>query len=117
MEQENKLNHFDRTLGQLHGLPDVASTSPSVKRVVPPFGINTHLYTIQTFRQKDIGDTIFLEHVSETGTVRLVIPPAVAEVIARQRDQITGKVRSRAARAVAQDRKERGLKPGFMKKK
>ena len=30
-----------------------------------------------------------LEHVSETGTVRLVIPPQVAAVIARQRDQLT----------------------------
>lgn len=116
MDQERTVSHFDRTMGALHGLPDVASTSPSMKRVVPPFGLNTHLYSVQTFRQKDVGDTIFLEHVSDQGTVRLVIPPAVADIIARQRDQITGKVRSRSAKAVAADRKARGLKPGFAKK-
>lgn len=113
---ENSLNNFDRQLGALNGLPDVAQTKPTVIRVVPPLGLGSHLYIVQTFRQKESGDTIFLETTSEDGTTRLVIPPAVADCIARQRDQITGKVRSRAAKAVAADRKARGIKPGFMKK-
>src|SRR5437773_10918281 len=109
---------FDRTIGLLHGLPDVTVTKTSVTRVVPPFGVGgTQLYVVQTYRQKEQGDTIFLEHVSETGTVRLVIPPQVSVVIARQREQLTAKTRSKAAKAVAQLRKERGEIPAFLKSK
>lgn len=111
------LSYFDRAIGTLHGLPDVVSTKPTTMRVVPTFGFGTHVYVIQTFRQRDIGDSVFLEHVSENGTVRLVIPPAVAEVIARQRDQVTARSRSRAAKRVADERKAQGIKPGFLKKK
>ena len=107
---------FDRTIGALHGLPDVAFTKTAVSRVVPPLGVGgTQLYVVQTYRQKEQGDTIFLEHVSETGTVRLVIPPKVSAVIARQREQLTAKTRSKAAKAVAQERKERGEVPAFLK--
>jgi len=109
---------FDRTIGALHGLPDVSFIKASVTRVVPPFGVGgTQLYVVQTYRQKEQGDTIFLEHVSETGTVRLVIPPQVSAVIARQRDHLTAKTRSKAAKAVAQGRKERGEIPAFLKSK
>src|SRR5438876_3085862 len=109
---------FDRTIGALHGLPDVTVTKTSVTRVVPPFGVGgTQLYVVQTYRQKEQGDTIFLEHVSETGTVRLVIPPQVSAVIARQPQQLTAKRRSKAPKAVAQERKERGEIPAFLKSK
>jgi hypothetical protein len=37
-------------------------------------------------------------------------------VINRQRDSITTQLRRRHGRRVAEDRKARGLKPGFMKK-
>src|SRR5438128_5465368 len=112
------MDAFDRTIGVLHGLPDVVFTKTAVSRVVPPFGVGgTQLYVVQTYRQREQGDTIFLEHVSETGTVRLVIPPQVAAVIARQRDQLTAKTRSKAAKAVAQERKERGEIPAFLKSK
>lgn len=111
------LSYFDRAIGSLHGLPDVVSTKATTLRVVPTFGLGTYLYAVQTFRQRDIGDTIFLEHVSEHGTVRLVIPPQVADVIARQRDQLTSKVRRRAGIRIAEERKEKGLKPAFLKAK
>src|ERR1043166_3605816 len=109
---------FDRTIGVLHGLPDVVCTKTCVTRVVPPLGVGgTQLYVVQTYRQKEQGDTIFLEHVSETGTVRLVIPPQVAAAIARQREQLTARTRSEAAKAVAQARKERGEVPAFLNSK
>jgi hypothetical protein len=109
---------FDRIIGLLHGLPIVTEVKTSVTRVVPPFGVGgTQLYVVQTYRQKEQGDTIFLEHVSETGTVRLVIPPQVSAVIARQREQLTAKTRSKAAKAVAQGRKERGEIPAFLRSK
>jgi hypothetical protein len=109
---------FNRAIGVLHGLPDVVFTKTAVSRVVPPFGVGgTQLYVVQTYRHREQGATIFLEHVSETGTVRLVIPPQVAAVIARQREQLTAKTRSKAAKAVAQARKERGEVPAFLKSK
>lgn len=117
MEEKSILSHFDRMIGSLHGLPDVVHTKPTVLRVVPPFGLGTHLYTVQTYRQRDQGDTVFLEHVSEAGTTRLVIPPSVVDAIVRQRDALTVKVRSRIGKINAEERKRLGLKPGFMKNK
>jgi len=37
------------------------------------------------------------------------------DVIARQRDALSGKSRSKAAKANAMDRKARGIEPGFKK--
>lgn len=115
--EDQKLGNFDRILGSLHGLPDVTRTKPTVLRVVPTFGIGTHLYSVQTFRQRDQGDTLFLEHVSDSGTTRLVIPSSVVDAIVRQRDALTAKSRSRAAKLNAEERKALGIKPGFMKEK
>jgi hypothetical protein len=116
MDKDNgTLSYFDRLIGTLHGLPDVISTKATTMRVVPTFGIGTFLYAIQTFRQRDSGDTIFLEQISDSGTVRIAIPPDVADVIARQRDQLTTKSRSRAGKRVAEDMKSRGIKPGFLR--
>lgn len=117
--------NFDRLLGALHGLPDISHTKPTTVRVVPqsnergvtPVTGTSDLFIVQTYRQRDIGDTIFLEWVSAEGTVRVPIPPAVADAIARQRDTLTGKTRSKAARETAQARKDRGELPAFMRKK
>lgn len=43
--------------------------------------------------------------------MRLAIPPEVADAIARQRDALAGKTRSKAARRVAADRKAAGVRP------
>ena len=111
-------DHFDRLMGALHGLPDVIHAKATTIRVVPPLGVGgAQLYVVQTYRQKDQGDVIFLEHVSDHGTTRLAIPPQVSNAIARQRDQLTTKTRSKAAKAVAEGRKQRGELPGFMKRK
>lgn len=109
-------DNFDRLIGALDGLPDVTRVKASTIRVIPPLGVGgAQTYIIQTYRQKEQGDMIFIEHVSEAGTVRMVIPAQVSNAIARQRDQLTSKVRSKASKAAAQDRKDRGELPGFMK--
>lgn len=85
---------FDRQLGALDGLPDVVKTKATTTRTVPPLGVGgSQVFVVQTYRQKDRGDTIFVEVVNNSGAMRLVIPPAVANVIARQRDALTTKVR------------------------
>jgi hypothetical protein len=106
---------YDRLLGALHGLPDVVSTQPSTVRTIVPLLGHSQTYIVQTYRQAGQGDTIFLEMVGRDGSLRLAIPAKVADTIARQRDALTAKSRSKAARAVAQERKERGEVPGFMK--
>ena len=107
---------FDRQIAALHDLPDVVKVAPSTVRVVPPLGIGgTRLFAIQTLRQRERGDFVFIEVMGQDGAVRLALPPEVTAIIARQRDALTDKSRSRAARAVAAERKARGEVPAFLK--
>ncbi|MBO0695601.1 MAG: hypothetical protein J2P56_05810 [Verrucomicrobia bacterium] len=110
-------DNYSRLMGALDGLPDVEKTKERVIRHVPPFGIGgVETFLVQTFRQTG-KDVIFLEHVSASGTTRLVLPSKVADAIADQRDQLTGKVRSKNSKRAAQARKDAGILPGFMKGK
>lgn len=107
---------YDRQLAALHDLPDVTRTKATTVRVVPPLGVGgTQVFIVQTYRQAERGDTIFLEVVGSTGAVRIAIPAKVAATIARQRDALTAKTRSKAATAVAADRKAQGIRPAFLK--
>lgn len=115
--EKTGLSFFDRSMGILHDLPDVVSTRPSTIGVVPVFGIGTQTYIVQTYRQREVGDTIFIQWVADGVAIRMPIPPAVADLIARQRDQLTAKSRSKAGKQIAETLKEKGIKPGFMKKK
>lgn len=116
-EIRNSLSYFDRAMGSLQGLPDVVHAKPSTIPVVPTFGIGTQTYVVQTYRQREIGDSIFLQVIADGVSTRIVIPPAIADVIARQRDQLNTKSRSRAGKRIAEDLKSRGIEPGFMKHK
>lgn len=109
------LDKFDRAMGNLSGLPDATHTKPStVSNVSAILGV-TQTFIIETWRQTEIGDTIFLQCADDSGLVRLVIPPKVADAIARQRDSLTVKVRRAIGKAQAAARKARGELPGFMK--
>ncbi len=108
---------FDRLMGNMEGLPDVARTKPATIRVVTQLIGDTQTFIIQTVRQRDEGDTIFVECMSKNGALRLVIPPAVSDLIARQRDAITAKNRSRGGKAAAKTREALGIVPGFLKAK
>jgi hypothetical protein len=109
---------FDYTLGQLKDLPDVLMTKESTVRAVPLLGIGgSRLFIVQTIRQAERGDTILLEHVAQGQTVRLVLPPEVANVIARQRDALTARSRSKGAQKAVATRAERGIEPAFLKRR
>lgn len=101
---------FDRIIGQLHGLPEVRNTRPSTVTTVLPILGNSQTFVVQTYRD-DRGDTIFLQMVDAEGRARIVIPPAVASAIARQRDSLTATGRSARSRAAARDRIARGERP------
>jgi hypothetical protein len=110
------VSEFDRLVGALEGLPDVTKSKPTTVRAMMPLIGIARSYIVQTYRQKDRGDTIFLETVGSEGAIRIAIPPQVAEAIARQRDALTGKVRSKNAKRVMADRMARGEKPAFLVK-
>ena len=100
---------FDYTLGQLKDLPDVLMTKEATIRVVPPLGVGgSRLFVIQTIRQKERGDIILLEEHGKGPAKRLVLPPEVSAVIARQRDALTTKSRVKGARQAVATRLERG---------
>jgi hypothetical protein len=109
---------FDRQLAQLQGLPDVVRTAVRTIRTIPPLGVGgSQVYIVQTYRQRDMGDTLFLEAAGANGTVRLVLPPAITETIARQRDALSAKNRRLGAREAVKTRAARGIVPAFLKKK
>jgi hypothetical protein len=109
------VDKFDRMMGALVGLPDVTKTLPSTITCQSPLIGEAQTFIVQTFRQREVGDTIFLQYVDGTGSVRIAIPPQAADAICRQRDALTLKVRKRIAKDAAAARKARGELPGFMK--
>lgn len=108
---------FDRKIRNLTGAPDVINTKASTVRAVSKVLELSQTFIVQTFRQREEGDTVFIEYIGREGSLRLPIPPEVTDVIARQRDALTTTARKRQAKAAALDRKARGIKPGFAKNK
>lgn len=107
---------FNRVIGTLHDLPDVDHTRPTTVTTVHPLIGESATYVVQTYRQRESGDTIFLQTIDAGGSDRIVIPPKVADAIARQRDALTHRSRSRAAKATAEARAERGEQPAFLRR-
>lgn len=105
-------DEFDRRKRALTGLPDVVSVPQSNVDVQTPVLNLTQTWIVQTYRHKEEGDTIFLQYIAGGGeSMRIVIPPAVAERIARQYDTLTGKNRRKGAAQAAETRRaNRGKK-------
>lgn len=109
---------FDRMLGQLQGLPDVIRTRSTNIQDVPPLGVGgSSTFIVQSVRQKDRGDLIFLQVVDRTGTTRIVIPAKVSNLIARQRESLSKMARRKAGKERAENDKSLGIVPGFLRKK
>lgn len=107
-------DEFDRLAGMLFGLPDVSSTRQTTVNQVPVMGVGgSRLFIMQTVRQLGIGDTLFLQTITSEGSLRIALPPAVTDVIARQRDSLGTIVRRKIGKRTAEERKAAGLKPGF----
>lgn len=114
-ESGNLPDTFDLKLGDLDGLPDGLKTKPSTIVSVTPIVGNAETFIVQTIRQAEVGDWVFVQHITGKRTTRMVFPPKVANVIASQRDSLTHRNASRVAKRVAQERKEQGFRP-FVKK-
>lgn len=101
---------YDDARSKLDGLPDVVMVKPSTIRVTNAYG-RSETYILQTFRQLKVGDTIFLEIHTGEANLRLKLPPEIAKAIARQYDALSGRARSKSAKAEAARRKEEGIVP------
>lgn len=116
-QQYKTVDKFDRLMGALAGLPDVAKVKPSPLVTLSPLIGETQTFIVETWRQKETGDFIFLQYIDADRSLRIVIPPEVASTIARQREALTTKVRKKVARDQAAARKARGEVPAFLKGK
>jgi len=108
---ENLVDFFDRIRGGMEGRPDVTMTRLSSLQSVDPLVGNVSTFMVQTARERERGDTIFLQVATKDGNKRIVIPPKVANAISRQRDALTTKVRSKLGKEEAQKRKDAGIEP------
>lgn len=108
---------YDRLIGSLDGLPDVRKTRPSTITSVLPMLGNAQTFVVQTYRQKELGDTVFLQLIDADGSDRIVVPPKVVDAIVRQRDALTKRARSETSREIARARIERGERPAFLREK
>lgn len=124
------LDPYDIAFARLDGMTGVSFTKPSTIRTTMPVVGNVATFIVQTARQKEENDLsgnkknqtpaefwCFVEFTDKTRHDRFVIPPSVADVIARQRDALTGRTRVKAAKAAAKARKEKGIEPAFLKGK
>ena len=116
MSNDNTVSKFDRIRGSLDGV--ALFTKPTTVQNIETVTGKGETFIVETARHAELGDTIFIQSVDENQQViRLALPPTVANAIARQHDALTARSRSRAAKEVAQARKDRGEVPGFMKRK
>ena len=110
-------DEYDRIYGSLDGLPDVTRTKASTVIQTPPLGVGgSRTFIVQTARQRDVGDTIFVQTVGPDGGRRIVLGPDVAAAIARQRDSLTTMVARKHGKRLAAERKAAGIAPAFLGK-
>ena len=111
-DEQSKLGDtFDRMSRALTGLPDTVHTKPSTVVTTTPLIALTQTFIIQTYRQREQGDIVFLQYIGGDGTYRIVLPPEVADVIARQRDALSTKNRRAGARQAVQTKRAMGIDP------
>ena len=106
---------YDRAYGQAQGFPHTKPSTITAANVMGIGGVRS--YIVQTFRLPDVGDTVFVQITGPEGLQRVHLPPSVSTAIARQRDSLTTKARSRAGKARAAADKAAGIDPGFMRHK
>jgi hypothetical protein len=114
-ERGNLGGIFDRTMRSLHGIPDATATKASTVRHISPVLELAQTFIVQTIRHRERGDYIFCEYVGAEGSMRVVLPPEVADTIARQRDALSTKNHKQAARQRAAADKAAGKLPGFLR--
>jgi hypothetical protein len=111
MNNDHQVSKYDRLYGGLEGL----RTKPSVVKNSETLTGKTETYIVQTIRNSEMGDYVFIEVIDDsTKVTRVSLPPKVADIIVHQRESLTSRSRSAASKRLAQERKERGELPAFL---
>lgn len=101
-EQPRRVDHFDRIIGSIDGLPDVQRARPSTVTTVMPIIGQSQTYVVQSYKEpadeRAGGFYIFLQRVDAEGGIRIAIPPKVADAIYRQRDALVKASRRQTGR-------------------
>ena len=93
-----QVDEYDRLQHDYSGLPGGSKTTPAIVQVIPLSPLaGVAEWTVQTIRAADVGDLVFLNRMGAQ-PMRIVLPAKVTAMIARQREALTSKARSRAAR-------------------
>ena len=111
MDDYRMVDAFDRLRAGFDGRPDVVKTRISTVRNVDPLVGNVTTFLVESVRAKDQGDMIFLEVASKDGNVRIGLQPKGTEVIGRQHERLTTKVKRKNGREQAKVRKDKGIAP------
>jgi len=107
------VSKFDRAVAGLQGGNNLAAKATTIEHIDPIVG-EAETFIVQTIRDQQ-GDHVVIKFVDKDGVKRLILPPKVANTIVRQREALTARSRSIAAKATAKARMERGEVPGFMR--
>lgn len=100
MPDEATISKFDRLRGSMHNV--ALFTKPSTIKNVQTITGESETFVIESCRFENEGDYVFIECVDKNGVTRIALPPKVADVIASQRDALTARRRSRAAKRRAE---------------
>lgn len=98
-------DHYSRTLRSYRDNPGAVSATSTIH--TGDFYGNAETWVVETFRA-DSRDVVFLQRNGAEGGSRLVLPEPVTAALARHRDQLASRMRTRAARSAVAMRKERG---------
>jgi hypothetical protein len=116
MDNDNQISRYDRIRGALEGV--ALFSKQSTIRTVTQLTGRSETFVIETGRHAEQGDYIFIEVIGENQSVtRVCLPPKAADAVASQREALTTRRRRIAGKRIAQERKDRGELPGFMKGK
>ncbi len=115
---EARGDFYDQMRGQAEGF---LHTAPTTVVTSPILGVGgTQTFIVETFRMpQGEGDFVFVQKVDQAGAVRFVIPPTIADVIARQRDALSKRVHrsvSRQGGKAAQAARRAAGRPAFDRK-
>lgn len=102
-------DQFSRRRRELADNPGAVRSTGAVTRT-DLYG-NVEDWLIETFRADGV-ETVFMRVNDADGGRRMMLPPEVAGLLYRQREQLVAKGRKRAARQAVATRRERGDKLG-----
>jgi len=109
--RQDQPDAYDRAYGQAQGFSGVKPTTITAANLLGIGGVRS--YIVQSYRVPEAGDAVFIQITGPEGLQRVHLPPAVTNVIARQRDSLTTLSRKRAGKARAAADKAAGILPGY----